>query len=91
MQETWGMQNTHNTGDCKKCNLDRTPKKGFAGKNTQHNTHNEHTSREQNASYTQLSVKIAKVKKSNQKLKRMKKKCKRHYISESNSDDSNSS
>ena len=32
-----GTQNTHITGDCKKYNLDDAPKKGFAGKNAQHN------------------------------------------------------
>ncbi len=32
-----GLQNTHNTGDCKKYNSDGTPKKGFAENSTQRN------------------------------------------------------
>ncbi len=64
-----GTQNTHNTGDCKKFNSDGTPKKDFAGKNAQHPLRIEHASHEQNASYVQLSAKIAKLEKSNKKLK----------------------
>ncbi len=71
-------------GDCTKFNSDGTPKKGFAGKNAQHPSCNKHASREQNASYAQLSVKIAKLEKSNKKLKRAKKKRKRKYVSDSN-------
>ena len=42
------MQKNHNTGDCKKYDLDGSPKKGFAGNNAQ-------------ASYVQMSAKIAKL------------------------------
>ncbi len=84
-----GTHNTHNTGDCKKFNSDGTLKKGFAGKNAQHPSHNECASRKQNASYVQLSMKIAKLEKSNKKLKRARKNHKRDY--DSNSNDSNSS
>ena len=83
-----GVQNTHNTGDCKKFNSDGTPKKGFAGKNTEHPSRNEHASRKQNASYAQLSAKIAKLEKSIKKLKGMKKKHKCKYVSDSNNSDS---
>ena len=75
-------------GDCKKFNSDGTPKKGFAGKNTQHPSCNKCASRKQNASYAQLSAKIAKLEKSNKKLKHVKKKCKHKYISDSNDSDS---
>ena len=80
--------NTHNTGECKKYNLDGTPKKGFAGKNSQQNSHNKNASRDQNASYLQLSVKIVKLAKSNKRLKHTKKKRKRKSVSESDDSDS---
>ena len=83
-----GAHNTHNTGDCKKFNSDGTPKKGFAGKNAQHPSHNECVSHEQNASNAQLSAKIAKLEKSNKKLKHAKKKRKREYVSDSDDSDS---
>ena len=47
-----GMQDTHNMGDCKKYNLDGTPKKGFAGKNAQCNMHHELASCEPNGSHS---------------------------------------
>ena len=53
---------------------DGTLKKDFTGKNVQHNLRNERASRKQNASYTQLSAKIAKLETSNKKLMRAKKK-----------------
>ena len=84
-----GAQNTHNTGDCKKYNLNGTPKESFAEKNTQRNMHNEHASHKPNASYMQLSAKITKLEKSNKKLKRARKKRKREYVRVS--DGSNSS
>ena len=68
-----GAQNTHNTGDCKKFNLDGTPKKAFAGKSMQCDPRNGSVLHEQKTSYVQLSVKIAKLKKSNKKLKRTNK------------------
>ena len=68
-----GVQNTYNTGDCKKYNSDGTPKKGFAGMNVQHPSRNKRASHEQNASYAQLSTKIVKLEKSNKKLKHVKK------------------
>ena len=75
-------------GDCKKFNSDGTPKKGFAGKNAQHPSCNECASHEQNASYMQLSMKIAKLEKSNKKLKRAKKLRKHAYVSDSDDSDS---
>ena len=58
-----GAQNTHNTGDCKKYNLDGTPKKGFTRKNAQCNSHHGSTPHDQKT-YAQLSAKIAKLEKS---------------------------
>ena len=84
-----GAQNTHNTGNCKKYNSDGTLKKGFAGKNAQRNPRKESASRNQKTNYAQLSAKIAKLEKSNRKLKRASKKCKRDY--DSDGDDSNAS
>ena len=80
-----GAHNTHNTGDCKKYNSDGTPKKGFAGKNAQRNTRNESAQREQKSNYAQLSAKIAKLEKSNKKLKRANKKRRRDSDSDSDS------
>ena len=83
------MQNTHNTGDCKKYNSDGTPKKGFAGKNAQRNSHKGSALCDQKTNYVQLSAKIAKLEKSNRKLKRTSKKRKHDY--DSDSDDSDAS
>ncbi len=83
------MQNTHNTGECKRYNLDGTPKKGFAGKNAQCNLRNGSMSHDQKTNYTLLSAKIAKLEKSNRKLKHASKKHKHDY--DSNSDDSDAS
>ena len=82
-----GMHNAHNTSDCKKYNLDGTPKKGFAGKNTQHIPRNEHVSRHQNDSYVKISTKIAKLEKANE-LKHAKKKRMCEYVSNSNNSNS---
>ena len=79
------MQNTHNTGDCKKYNSDGTLKKGFAGKNAQRNPRNENAQREQKSNYVQLSAKITKLEKSNKKLKRANKKRRRDSDSDSDS------
>ena len=84
-----GVQNTHNTGDCKKYNSDGTPKKGFAGKSAQHSPQNGSLQRDKKSNYAQLSAKIAKLEKSNKKLNRMNKKRKHDHGSDS--DDSNSS
>ena len=84
-----GAQNTHNTGDCRKYNSDGTPKKGFAGKSTQRSTRNERAQRDQKSNYAQLSAKIAKLEKSNRKLKHASKKRTRDY--DSDSDDSDAS
>ncbi len=78
------MQNTHNTGDCKKYNPDGTPNKGFAGKIAQCNSRNGSVSCDQKTNYVQLSAKIAKLEKSNRKLKRASKKRKHDYDSNSN-------
>ena len=83
-----GAHETHNTGECKKYNSDGTLTKDFAGKNTQQNSCNKNTSRDQSTSYAQLSEKIAKLEKSNKKLKRAKKKRKREYVSDSDDSDS---
>ncbi len=79
-----GAQNTHNTGDCKKYNSDGTLKKGFAGKNAQRNRSASHN---QKSNYVQLSAKIAKLERSNRKLKRTRKKRKCDYDSNSNDSD----
>ncbi len=52
-------QNTHNTGNCKKYDSDGTPKKGFAEKSAQCNSHNGSTSHDQKTNYAQLSANIA--------------------------------
>ncbi len=82
------MQNTHNTGDCKKYNSDGTPKKGFKGKSAQRNLCNGSTLRDQKSNDAQLSAEIAKLKKSNKKLKCVHKKRKHDYNSDSNDSDS---
>ena len=84
-----GMQNTHNTGDCKKYNSDGTPKKGFAGKSAQRSLRNGSSQCDNRTNYAQLSTKIAKLEKSNKKLKRTNKK--RKHDHNSDSDDSDSS
>ena len=84
-----GAQNTHNTGDCKKYNLDGTPEKGFVGKSAQRSPRNESSQRDKKNNYAQLSAKIAKLEKSNKKLKRANKKRKCDH--DSDSDDSDSS
>ena len=70
------MQNTQNTGDCKKYNSDSTPKKAFAGKSTLHNPCNGSASCEHSTRYTQLYTKIVKLEIFNKKLKCTSKKCK---------------
>ena len=84
-----GTQNTHNTGDCKKYNLDGTPKKGFAGKSAQRSLRaTKAAQRDKKTNYAQLSAKIAKLEKSNKKLKRANKKRKHDHDSDSNDSDS---
>ena len=83
-----GMQNTDNTGDCKKYHSDGTPRKGFAGQSTHRSPRNESSQRDKKNNYAQLSAKIAKLEKSNKKLKRAKKKRKREYVSDSDDSDS---
>ena len=65
-------------------NLDSTPKKAFAGKGTQRNPCNGSVLRKHNTSYVQLFANIAKLEKSNRKLKRMNKKRKHDCDSDSN-------
>jgi hypothetical protein len=86
-----GAQNIHNTGDCRKYAKDGTTNRAFAGKSTQQqcNPRNRNATRESNNSYAQLSTKIAKLEKSNKKIKRANKKRKRNR--DSDSDDSDSS
>ncbi len=80
-----GAHNSHNAGDCKKYNSDGTLKKGFAGKSVQRNPHNESAQREQKSNYAQLSAKIAKLERSNKKLKRANKERRRDSDSDSDS------
>jgi hypothetical protein len=86
-----GMQNTHNTGDWRKYEKDGTPKRAFAGKSTQQqrNPCNQNAPCKSNTSHVQLSAKIAKLEKSNKKLKHVNKKRKRDC--NTGSDDSDSS
>jgi len=83
------LWNTHNTGECLKYEKDRTPRKAFIGKSAQRNPCSRNVPCRHNTSYTQLSVKIAKLEKSNKELKRLNKKCK--HDRNSDSDDSDSS
>ncbi len=78
-------------GDCRKYEKDGTPKRAFAGESAQQqrNPRNQNAPHESNNSYAQLSAKIAKLEKSNKKLKRANKKRKRNR--DSDSDDSDSS
>ena len=71
-------------------NMRRTPKRAFAwkGAQQQHNPRNRNAQREGNNSYAQLSAKIAKLEKSNKKLKCANKKRKRDRDSDSNDSDS---
>ena len=45
-------------------------KKAFAGNSIQHSLHNRNALKEQNISYVQLSTKIKKLEKSNNKIKK---------------------
>ena len=83
------MQNTHNTGNCKKYHSDDTPKKGFTGKSAQCSPQNRSSQRNKKTNYAQLSAKIAKLEKSNKKLKHANKK--RMHDHDSDSDGTNSS
>ena len=83
-----GAQITHNTGNCKKYNSDGTPKKGFAGKSAQRSPRNESSQRDKKNNYAQLSAKIAKLEKSNKKLKCANKKRKRDHDTDSNDSES---
>ena len=86
-----GAQNTHNTGDCHKYERVGTLKRAFVGKSAQQqrNLRNRNAPRKSNNSYAQLSAKIAKLEKSNKKLKRANK-CKRNCDSDSDSNNSDS-
>ena len=67
---------------------DGTPEKSFTGKGAQHNLCSRNAPRKQNNIYAQLSTKIAKLEKSNKKLKCAKKWCKHDCDSDSNDSDS---
>jgi hypothetical protein len=82
-----GAHNTHNTSECRKYDKDGTPKKSFAGKSAQRGSRSGGTQREQ-SNYAQLSAKIAKLEKSNRKLKRANRKRKRDRDSDSEDSDS---
>ena len=63
------MQNTHNTGDCRKYEKDGTPKKAFTGKSMQRTLcsnnamRSNNTTHVHNSAYVQLSMKIMKLEK----------------------------
>ena len=82
-----GVHNIHNTTECCRYEKDSTPKKSFAGKNAQRNLRNGSAQREQN-NYAQFSTKIAKLEKSNKRLKHANKKCKHDRYSDSEDSDS---
>jgi len=54
-----GTHNTHNMGECRNYEKDRTPKKAFTGKSEQSNSCNGSAPSEHNTCYVQLSAKIA--------------------------------
>ena len=54
----------------------------------QHNPHNRNVPCQQNTSYAQLSAEIAKLEKSDKKLKSANRKLKRDYDGDSNNSDS---
>jgi hypothetical protein len=83
-----GAHNTHNTGDCHKYEKDGTLQKSFTGKSAQRNPCNRNALHEHNTSYVQLSAKIAKLEKSNKKLKCTNKKRNGNRDSDSNDSDS---
>jgi hypothetical protein len=83
-----GTHNTHNTTECCKYEKDGTPKMSFTRKSMQRNPCSRSAPCEQNTSYVQLSMKIAKLEKSNKKLKHANKKCKHDHNSNSNNSDS---
>jgi len=83
------MQNTHNMGECRKYEKEGTPKMDFAGKSMQCNPRNRNVPHEHNTCYAQLSMKIAKLDKTNKKLKLANKK--RKCDTNSDSNDSGSS
>ena len=64
---------THNTMECCKYEKDGTPKKAFAGKSVERTLHSRDVMRDHNSAYVQLSAKIAKLEKSNRKLKHINK------------------
>ena len=71
--------------------LRREPLQGKMHSSAQRIPGNRNALREHDNSYVQLSVKIAKLEKSNKKLKRVNKKCKHDRDSDSDRDDSDSS
>jgi hypothetical protein len=83
-----GKYNTRNTMECRKYEKDRTPKKAFIGKGVQRDPHSQNAPHRHNNTYVQLSTKIAKLEKSNKKLKCDKK---RKHDHECDSKDSDSS
>ena len=80
-----GAHATHNTSDCCKYKKDGTLKKGFGKGQRGSTTPNKKTA----SAFAQLSAKIVKLEKVNEKLK--KSSCKRKQSYSSDSDDSDSS
>jgi hypothetical protein len=76
---------THNTSDCCKYDKDSEIKKRF-GKSQRGSTASD---KKTDSAFVQLSSKIAKLEKANEKLKKSSRKCKHNYGSDS--DDSNPS
>ena len=78
---------THSTTEYPTYEKDGTPKKAFVGKSMQHTPCSNNMTCEHNSAYAQLSVKIAKLEKSNRKLKHTIKKHKCNRKSDSKDSD----
>jgi len=83
-----GAHNTHNMGDCRKNEKDRTPKKAFTGKSAQHNPCSQDVLCGNIDTYVLLKANITKPEKSNKKLKHTNKKCNHHRNSDNDNSDS---
>jgi hypothetical protein len=70
--------------ECCKYEKDGTPKKAFAGKSVERTLHSRDVMRDHNSAYVQLSAKIAKLEKSNRKLKHASKKRKHNHKNDNN-------
>jgi len=79
-----GVHATHNTLDCHRYDKDGKLKKGFGKGQRGSRASDKRTA----SAFTQLSAKIAKLKKTNEKLKKSSRKRKRSYSSDSDDSDS---